>query len=122
MFDKQSDEIKTVIYNYFEGIYNGNPTQLEDVFHPQTHLFGDINGAPYFKSITEYIDGVKNRQSPKELGEKFNMEILSVEIIGENAIIKARLKMLGFNYYDLLSLTKINGTWKIVTKLFTHVA
>jgi hypothetical protein len=122
MFDNQSNKIKAVIYNYFEGIYNGNPAQLEEVFHPKSHLFGDINGAPYFKSVTEYIDGVKNRKSPKELGEKFNMEILSIDIIGNNAIIKANLKMLGFNYYDLLSLTNINGHWKIVTKLFTHVA
>ncbi|WP_394329748.1 nuclear transport factor 2 family protein [Zunongwangia profunda] len=29
--------------------------------------------------------------------------------------------MLGFNYYDYLSLFKINGEWKIVNKLFTNV-
>lgn len=33
----------------------------------------------------------------------------------------AHLKMLGFNYYDFLSLGHVNGDWKIVNKVFAHV-
>ena len=121
MFSKQLEEIQAVIQNYFEGIYNGDEVQLKEVFHPGTLLFGDIKGVPYFKAITEYIDGVKSRESPKDLGEDFKMEILSIEILGNNAIVKAQLPMLGYNYFDFLSLAKINEDWKIVNKLFTHV-
>ena len=121
MFSKQLEEIQAVIQNYFEGIYNGDEVQLKEVFHPGTLLFGDIKGVPYFKAITEYIDGVKSRKSPKDLGEDFKMEILSIEILGNNAIVKAQLPMLGYNYFDFLSLAKINEDWKIVNKLFTHV-
>jgi hypothetical protein len=121
MFNKQLDEIQAVIQNYFEGIYNGDIVQLKEVFHSGTLLFGDIKGVPYFKTVTDYIDGVKNRKSPKGLGEDFKMEILSIEILGNNAIVKAQLPMLGYNYFDFLSLAKINEDWKIVNKLFTHV-
>ena len=121
MFSKQLEEIQAVIQNYFEGIYNGDEVQLKEVFHPGTLLFGDIKGVPYFKAITEYIDGVKSRKSPKDLGEDFKMEILSIEILGNNAIVKAQLPMLGYNYFDFLSLAKINEDWQIVNKLFTHV-
>jgi hypothetical protein len=31
------------------------------------------------------------------------------------------LPMLGYNYYDFLSLSKISGRWQIVNKLFTNV-
>ena len=121
MYDKHSNEIKTVVSDYFNGIYTGNLTKLEDVFHSEALLFGDINGTPYFKTATEYLDGVKSRKSPKELGEDFKMKILSIEIMGSNAIVKAQLPMLGYNYFDFLSLIKINSDWKIVNKIFTHV-
>jgi len=121
MFNKQSEEIQAVIQNYFEGIYNGDEVQLKEAFHSETLLFGDIKGVPYFKDVTEYIDGVKSRKSPKDLDEDFKMEILSIEILGTNAIVKAKLPMLGYNYFDFLSLAKINEDWKIVNKLFTHV-
>ncbi len=116
-----SKEIETVVSEYFNGIYSGNSEQLESVFYPEALLFGDIMGSPYFKTAKQYIEGVRNRKSPKELVELFKMEILSLEIIGNNAMVKAQLPMLGYNYIDLLSLSKINGDWKIVNKLFTHV-
>lgn len=120
-YNKHSKEIKAVISDYFSGIYTGDITQLEGVFHSEGQLFGDINGKPYFKTITEYIDGVSNRKSPKDLGEDFKMEICSIEILGHIAIVKAQVPMLGYNYLDLLSLTKINDAWKIVNKIFTNV-
>jgi len=49
------------------------------------------------------------------------MEILSIEILGNNAIVKAKLPILDYNYLDFLSLAKINEEWKIVNKLFAHV-
>ncbi len=121
MYDTYSNEIKTVVSNYFNGIYTGNITLLKDAFHSEALLFGDINGTPYFNNAIAYIDGVKNRKSPKDLGEDFNMKILSIEILGRNAIVKAQLPMLGYNYFDFLSLSKINNDWKIVNKTFTHM-
>ena len=121
MYDSHSNAIKTVISNYFKGIYNGDTTLLKDVFYEESYLFGDINGIPYLKTVTEYIDGVKSRKSPKDQGEAFKMNIFSIDIMGNNAIVKAQLPMLGFNYYDFLSLSKIGGDWKIVNKLFTNV-
>ena len=121
MYNEFSSEIKKVIFNYFQGIYNGDSDKLENVFHPQALLFGDIKGEPYFKTVTDYIDGVKSRKSPIDLGEDFKMEILSIEIMNNMATVKARVPMLGFNYYDLLSLNLVQGEWKIVNKLFTHV-
>ncbi len=121
MYDTHSNEIKNAIFNYFNGIYTGNITQLEEVFHSEALLFGDINGVPYFKTAAVYINGVKSRKSPKELGEDFKMKILSIEILGRNAIVKAQVPMLGYNYFDFLSLTKINKDWKIVNKTFTHL-
>ncbi|MDB5127109.1 nuclear transport factor 2 family protein [Mucilaginibacter sp.] len=113
--------VAAVLSNYFNGIFKGDVELLRSTFHPQALVSGDINGQPYFKSLDQYLDGVKNRKSPFELGETTRMEILSIEIINSIAIAKVHVPMFDFNYYDLLSLTKINGAWVIVNKLLTHV-
>lgn len=97
-------EIENLITNYFEGI-----------------LEGDIKGVDYIKSITEYIDGVQNRKSPKNLNESFNIKIIGINIIGKVAMVKLHVPMLKYNYYDYLSLTKLDNRCKIVNKIFSHV-
>lgn len=121
MYTKEITEIQSLADNYFKGIFHGDIEKLRSAFHPQCLLFGDINGQPYFKNVDDYIEGVKNRKSPHEQGESFRMEILGIEILGSNAIAKLHLPMLGYNYYDFLSLSKISGRWQIVNKLFTNV-
>jgi hypothetical protein len=113
--------ISAVLSKYFTGVYTGNVDLLRSAFHAQALVAGDVNGAPYFKTLEQYLEGVSNRKSPSELGEQFRMEILSIEIINMIAVAKARLPMFEFNYYDLLSLSKINGDWVIVNKLLTNV-
>ncbi len=122
MYEEHSSEIKNTISHYFQGIYNGGVEKLESVFHPEALLSGDIKGDPYFKTLSDYIDGVRNRKSPSELGEDFQMKILGIEILGNTAIAKlTHAPMLGYNYHDFLSLSMVNGEWKIVNKLFSHV-
>ena len=55
MYDKHSTEIKAVISDYFNGIYNGDATLLEDIFHKEALLFGDIQGDTYFKTAPESL-------------------------------------------------------------------
>ncbi|MFA6086267.1 nuclear transport factor 2 family protein [Mucilaginibacter sp.] len=114
--------VAAVLSNYFEGIFKGDIELLRSTFHPQALVIGDINGQPYFKSLDQYLDGVKNRKSPFELGETSRMEILAIEIINSIATAKVRVPMFDFNYHDLLSLSKINGEWVIVNKLLTNVS
>ncbi len=121
IYTESATAVSVVLSNYFQGVYRGNVELLRSVFHPQTLVAGDVNGQAYFKSLDEYLEGVKNRKSPLELNESFRMEILSIEIINSIAIAKVRLPMFEFNYYDLLSLNKVNGEWVIVNKLLTNV-
>lgn len=121
MFEKDVIEIHAAISKYFEGIFYGDVKKLQSVFHPQCMLLGDINGEPYFKTLSQYIEGVINRKSPKELNEEFKMKILSVELANSVATVKLHVPMLGYNYYDFIAMHKLNGQWIIVNKLFTNV-
>lgn len=121
MYQDNNKEIEKLINKYFEGIFYGNTSTLKTCFSVNANVYGDINSSEYFKSVNEYIKTVKNRKSPNKLSETFKMSIIGIDILGKIAMVKLHVPMLGFNYYDYLSLFKINGEWKIVNKLFTNV-
>jgi hypothetical protein len=123
MYKETAEKIEEVIAQYFGGIYRGDILKLQAIFDDNAIIYGDMNNkVPYCKPVYEYLEGVKARKSPSELGEAFAMKIISIEILGRVAMVKAHVPMLGYNYYDFLSLTTIEGNWKIVNKLFAHVA
>lgn len=107
---------------YFKSIYEGDVTLLGSTFYPGALLFGDAGGKPYFKTLAQYLDGVKNRQSPKDSGKPFKGDILSIEIINSIAVAKVHVRMYDFNYFELLSFHKIDNKWVIVNKMIADVA
>ena len=108
--------------NYFKGIYEGNELLLGSIFNLGTLVYGDVKGQPYFKTVDLYLDGVKNRQSPKDSGKPFKGEILTIKVVNSIAIAEIKVKMYDFNYVDFLSFHKINGQWLIVNKMLTDVS
>jgi len=121
MYKEHIKEIEKLIDNYFMGIFNGDRAKLEACFNENVHIYGDIKKIEYFKNVKDYLDGVQNRQSPKDLDETFQMNIIGIDIMGNIAMVKLHVPMLGYNYYDYLSLAKVDSNWQIVNKIFTHV-
>ncbi len=120
--NEDSAEIVRILNDvYFKGIYTGDINLLNTVYYSGTLLFGDAGGKPYFKTLAQYLDGVKNRQSPKDSGKPFKGEIISIEIIQSIAVAKVHVKMYDFNYFELLSFHKLDGKWVIVNKMIADV-
>jgi len=107
---------------YFKGIYEGDITLLSTVYHSGTLLFGDVKGQPYAKTLEQYLDGVKNRQSPRESGKPFKGEIFSIRIVNSIAIAEVKVKMYDFVYHEFLSFHKIDGQWFLVNKMISDIA
>jgi hypothetical protein len=107
---------------YFKGIYEGDLDALRNILHPGALLFGDVKGKPYAKTLDQYLDGVKNRQSPRDSGKPFKGTILSINIINSIAVVKGHVKMYDFEYDQFLSFHKIDNKWVIVTKMISDVA
>ena len=106
---------------YFKGIYEGDLELLKRVYADGILLFGDVQGQPYFKTLAQYLDGVKNRKNPKELGARFETEIISVNTINSIAVAELNVKMYDFDYHEFLSFHKLGGKWLIVNKMLTDV-
>jgi hypothetical protein len=107
---------------YFKGIYEGDINILRNIYNPGTLVFGDVKGQPYAKTLDQYLDGVKNRQSVKDSGKPFKGTIISIDVINSIAVAKVHVKMYDFNYDEFLSFHKINNRWVIVNKMLTDVA
>lgn len=116
-----ADIVRILTDTYFKGIYEGDINLLGSTFYPGTLLFGDVAGKPYFKTLAEYLEAVKNRQNPKDSGKPFKSKIISLEIINSIAVAKVQVKMYDFNYFELLSFHKVNEQWLIVNKMIADV-
>ena len=106
---------------YFKGIYEGNLDLLNQVYYTGTLLFGDVKGQPYAKTLAQYLDGVKNRQSPKDSGKPFKGEIISIKLVNSIAIAEVKVKMYAFNYHEFLSFHNLDGKWLIVNKMISDI-
>jgi hypothetical protein len=106
---------------YFKGIYEGKLELLSQIFVTGTLLFGDVKGQPYAKTLDQYLDGVKNRQSPKDSGKPFKGEIVSIKSVNSIAIAEVNVRMYDFDYYEFLSFHKLDGRWLIVNKMISDV-
>jgi hypothetical protein len=106
---------------YFKGIYEGNLDLLNQVYNPGTLLFGDVQGQPYAKTLAQYLDGVKNRQSPKDSGKPFKGGILSIKVVNSIAVAEVTVKMYDFNYHEFLSFHMLDNRWLIVNKMISDV-
>jgi hypothetical protein len=121
-YSTDSAAIAGVLSNaYFKGINEGDVNLLKNVYYDNTLLFGDVKGQPYYKTLAQYLDGVKNRQSPKDSGKPFKGDIISIEIINSIAVAKVHVKMYDFNYFELLSFHKFDDKWLIVNKMISDV-
>jgi hypothetical protein len=118
---EDSVAITKTLTDYFKGIYEGDTVLLSSTFNPGTLLFGDVKDQSYAKTLQQYLDEVKKRQSPKDSGKSFKGEVISIDVMNSIAIAKVRVKMYDFNYHEFLSFDKINNKWVIVNKMITDV-
>ena len=104
-----------VLNCYFDGLYTGDVRKLRGIFHEDAVLKG--NG--YRKSLDEWLEAVANRPIPRNEGMPFNFNVLSLEVVGDQAMAKVDSPLLAAHFIDFLALLKEDGQWRIVNKLFT---
>ena len=52
---------------------------------------------------------------------EYNFHVMSLEIIGDQALVKVNVPLLAAHFIDFLGLLKEEGQWKIVNKMFTTI-
>lgn len=114
------DAVRAVVQLCLDGEATGDVGKLEQAFHADAWMFGDLAGTRYDVPIQTLFD--MSAESPADTG-CYRSRILSITCHGD--VATATVAEEGYwgtvSFLDLLSLCRIDGTWKIVNKTFTHV-
>ena len=112
------DAIAATVQLYIDGSAQGDPAKLSEGFHPDAQMYGAVGDDRYDEPITEYIKLVAD--SPG--GETLRARITSIVQAGDAA--SATVAEDGFwgtlSFVTFLTLSRIEGRWRIVNKNFAH--
>ena len=112
-------EIEKVIRIYFDLLYKGDKDLIERVFLPEASVSSLFNGKIVKIDMDGFRKRIAERQSPESIGEIRDDKIISIDIFSPTtAMVKVKCKILHNNYLDYLSLFKVSGKWKIISKVF----
>ena len=112
-------EIEKVIRTYFDLLYKGNKDLIETVFLPEANVYSLSNGKIVKIDMDGFRRRIAGRQSPESFGEMRDDKIILIDLSSPTtAIVKVKCNILHNNYIDYLSLFKVSGKWKIISKVF----
>jgi hypothetical protein len=113
-------EILKLLEIYFDLLYEGKVDLIEKVFLPQAHVFSIDDDGVVDADIDAFRRRIAGRPSPASAGKERADRVLTIDILGPNvALAKVDLLILPAGYYaDYLSLLKVNGRWRIISKVF----
>jgi Putative lumazine-binding len=116
-FAQSEDEsIKETINNYLEGGAVGDTARLNRAFFSYANLRnlskeGKVSEMPVKKFIAAVPAG----------GAKWSSKIVSYSYAGTAATAVTEEELPTFKFVDFLNLLKINGEWKIVSRVYSRV-
>ena len=112
-------EIEKVISKYFDLLYKGDKDLIETVFLPEANVSSLYNDKIIKIDMDGFRKRIAERKSPESIGEMRDDKIIKIDISSPTtAMVKVKCNILHNNYIDYLSLLKVSGKWKIISKVF----
>lgn len=118
--DPEVSLVTACVTDYFEGMYFRDFDRLTKAFHVDAKLYGYRDGTFTILSLADWFNRVSSRPIPAENGEPFDMSIESIDLTVNVGCVKVRDLYMGLLFTDYLGIAKIDGRWKIMSKIFHH--
>ena len=107
------------MWTYLDGLYEGDTGKLAQAFHEVSHLYSVSDGGVADLPREKWFEFVKGRASPKSKGFTRTDRIVSIDLSGpETAFVKLECSIHPRYFTDYLTLLKLNGGWKVVSKTY----
>lgn len=114
------DSITQAVQFYIDGVAQGDRAKLTEAFHPDARMYGAVGDQRFDTAVAEFAEVVA--ASPADGAGTFRARISSILQAGDAA--SAIVVEDGFwgtlSFVDFLSLCRIDGRWRIVSKTFAH--
>jgi len=108
--------VRAALNHYIQGHATGDGSHMRIAFQPKANLYFIRDGKYTEWASTDYAAGFSGKPAADEAQRK--RRIASVDITGTAAQAKIVLEYPGVTFTDYMSLLKIDGEWKIVSKVF----
>ena len=109
------DEITKVMQAYIDGARTGKGAAMKPAFHDAATIFGYVGPDLFSGAIQGLYDW--NDQNGPATG--IQSRFTSVDVVGTVANVRLDTdNWTGHRYTDFFNLVKIDGQWKVVSKVF----
>ena len=111
----EHDSIAKTLQHYIDGARSGKGDDMKPAFHKDATIFGyagaDLFGGP-IQQLFDWSD--QNGPAPE-----LQARVASIDLVGTVAIVRLELTNLNSaRYTDMFTLLKVDGEWKIMSKVF----
>lgn len=117
----ETTAVKAVIQNYIDGTYNADIPKLNGVFHENAVMNGYLGPDAILATPDGFIQDMASSPSMASKNDPYQAEIEYIRIEGN--IANVIVSETGFKgegvLVDHFHLIKVDGNWKIISKLFT---
>jgi hypothetical protein len=114
------EAITSAVQLYVDGASTGDVAKLKEAFHQKAWMFGSFGGQRVDMPIAQMFDMVVSQ--PMNSDGSYSARVTSVEQVGD--VATATLEESGcwgaVSFVDFFALARIDGSWKIVNKVFAH--
>jgi hypothetical protein len=112
------DAISRVVQVFIEAEAQGDVAKFAEAFHPDARMFGHVEGERYDMPISEYSTAAQ----PANSEGTHRGRLVSLTQVGDaaQAVVAEDGAWGSASFVDFLSLARIDGAWKIVSKTFAH--
>ena len=111
----EHDSIAKTVQHYIDGAKSGNGDDMKPAFHKDATIFG-YAGADLFAGPIQQLFDWNDENGP---AAELQARIASIDLAKTVATVRLELTNLkGARYTDMFTLLKVDGEWKIMSKVF----
>ncbi len=112
---RQHDAINNALQHYIDGARSGSGDDMKPAFHKDATIFG-YAGADLFGGPIQQLFDWSDQNGP---AAELQARVASIDLAGTVAIVRLELTNLNSaRYTDMFTLLKVDGEWKIMSKVF----
>jgi hypothetical protein len=112
-------QIRTVIADYFQALYDGDVAKFRGVLHPLVRLTSATDGVLVNLDLETYMGMVANRPSPASRNDPREEGIVSLTVASPTtAHARVTDMFVPKRFVNELTFIKIDGRWQIIAKVW----
>ena len=111
----EHDSIAKTLQHYIDGARSGKGDDMKPTFHKDATIFGYAGADQFGGPIQQLFDWSDENGPAAELQTR----VASIDLVGTVAIVRLELTNLNSaRFTDMFTLLKVDGEWKIMSKVF----